>query len=230
MASSRRLRIAPLLVGLLLSGLPVAASAAPVTYNLTGGTANITVMVNGLVIGSAISPTLTGSVTLDAVTPSIDAIDVTLASNILLNLSTPYGGYDQITIETASVVDAAGYGPTAAPVATGTGSYTTFAGPLDVSGSWGATDSTGTAIPATVSGIAIAYQMSQMTAVVGPGPNVSITGVTLHSLSGAAYGEASDLTVVAVLNLFATPVPEPSSGLLAAWGLALLAGARRRRS
>lgn len=223
----RRSRFSPLLVGLLLLGLPVAARAVPITYDLTGGSATIQVLVGGVLIGTGASPTLSGSVTLDSATPSIEALDVTLAPNILMVLTTAYGGYDEITIETASVVSAVGFGPTNPPIASGS-SYTTYTGPIDVTGSWGATNSSGT--PAGVSGNAIAYQMTEMISVVGPGTDVVITGVTLHSLDGATFGEASDLTVVAVLNLFATPVPEPSSGLLAAWGLALLAGARRRRS
>ncbi len=221
----RRLSLS-LAVLLLFCGAPLSsASAVPVDYTVTGGSAQITVMVAGVQVGQTTSPSLSGSFTLDDANMSIDAITLDLAPNIMLNLSSPYGGYDEITIEAASVTDSVGFGATLPPTAVGL-SYSAYAGPLEVSGFWGATDSTGT--NPTVSGQAINYGVPQMTAVVSPGPVVAITGVTLNVLDGAGFGEASDLTVLATFNVFAVPIPEPSSGLLAAWGLALVAAARRR--
>ncbi len=78
-------------------------------------------------------------------------------------------------------------------------------------------------------GIPIAYNVSSITAVVNSAPSIEINGVTLNALSGAGFGEAEDLTVLA--NIVVTgliPIPEPSTGLLFSLGLGLLAARQRR--
>ena len=204
---------------------PAAAQAAPITYSVTGGSVVLTVFVGGTPIGSSTSPNVSGTVTLDMAAQSLDALTISLEPNIALSLTTPYGGYDGITIESASLSDAAGY---ASSVLGSTGGgFTVAGGPLEVSGFWGGTDSSGTNPP--VSGIPIAYDVPSITAVVTSSPSVEIVGVTLNALSGTAFGEADDLTVLAnILVTDLVAIPEPSTGLLISLGLGLLATRRRR--
>ncbi|MCP4903661.1 MAG: PEP-CTERM sorting domain-containing protein [bacterium] len=216
---------AKLFAALILSVAPAAAQAAPITYLVTDGSVALTVFTGTTAIGSSSSPTLSGTVTIDMANQSLDAVNILLAPNIGLSLTEPYGGYDEITIESASLTDAAGYSSTL--TASDPGSFTVLGGPLGVSGTWGGTDSSSTNPP--VGGIPIAYNVSSITAVVNSAPSIEINGVTLNALSGAGFGEAEDLTVLA--NIVVTgliPIPEPSTGLLFSLGLGLLAARQRR--
>ena len=186
------------------------------------------VIVGGVVVGGAFSPGLSGTLTLDPVAQTMDSLNLILDPNIALTLSTPYGGYDQINIETASLTSNVGFGAILPP-STGGSSYTVFVGPLTVDGSWGATDSSGT--NPVASGVPISYPVPSLSAVVNTAPLVSIVGVTLNALDGATYGEASDLTVLAnfaVNNVVV--IPEPGTALLVGSGLLILAARRRRLS
>jgi len=214
-----------MLAALLLGASSSAVSAAPILYTVTGGSAQISVMVGGVLVGQTTSPGLSGTLTLDSSAHSVDSVNLILDPNLQLMLSAPYGGYDEITIEVASLSSAPGFGALSSPTV-GSSSYTAVVGPLRVNGFWGATDSSGT--NPVVSGMAIGYDVSSLTAVVHDGPAVAIDGVTLNTLNGVHYGEASDLTVLASFSVTALATPEPSSGLLAGWGLAMLAAARRR--
>jgi hypothetical protein len=149
-----------------------------------------------------------------------------LAPNIALSLSAPYGGYDEITIEAASLTSDVGFGALVPP-SLGSSSYTVLVGPLTVNGTWGAIDSTSTNPPQ--SGVPIAYAVPSLTAVTNAIPLLSIVGVTLHSLDGASFGEASDLTILANFTVNSVVViPEPGTAMLLGLGLAVLAASRRR--
>ena len=207
--------------------IPAAAQAAPITYAVTGGIVNLTVFNGAVPIGSTVSTTLSGSVTIDMVAESLDSINIVLEPNIGLTLSTPYGGFDQITIESASLGVAPGYSSTT--IASAPSSFTVSGGPLSVNGSYGGSDSS--LVNPTVTGIPITYSVPSITAVVNSSPSIELNGVTLNALSGAAFGELSDLTVLA--NILVTDlvvIPEPSTALLASLGLGLLAAVSRRRS
>ncbi len=227
MTGSRKLGLTVALLGLVLSfGTSRPASAAPILYDVTSGSVSITVLVGGVVVGSTISPGLSGSLTLDSAAQTMDSLNLVLDPNISLSLSTPYGGYDEITIETASLTSDVGFGPIMPPSPGGSG-YTVFVGPLTVNGSWGATDSSGT--NPVAGGVPISYPVPSLSAVVNTSPLVSIVGVTLTALDGATYGEASDLTVLAsfaVNNVVV--IPEPGTALLVASGLLILAARHRR--
>ena len=210
---------------LFLLCLPLSASAAPILYSVTGGSVQITVMVGASIVGQTTSPGLSGTLTLDSVAHSLDSLDLSLDPNIGLALSAAYGGYDSIVIESASLTGDVGFAPIGAPTVNPS-SYVASAGSLTVDGFWSATDSGGInpAAPST----AIAYGVPIVTAVVNTIPIVSISGVTLNSLSGAAFGEASDLTVLASFAVTSvTVIPEPGTALLAGFGLVLMAASRR---
>jgi hypothetical protein len=227
---SRKLGFTLALLGLVLCmGTPRSASAAPILYDVTGGSVSITVLVGGLVVGSTVSPGLSGSLTLDSATQTMDSLNLVLDSNIALSLSSPYGGYDEITIEQASLTSDVGFGEILPPTSGGSSSYTVFVGPLTVNGSWGATDSSGTNPDA--SNVPITYPVPLLTAVVNSSPLVSIVGVTLNALDGASYGEASDLTVLANFSVNSVVlIPEPGTALLVGSGLLILAARGRRLS
>ncbi len=205
--------------------LPSGASAAPILYSVTGGSVQITVMVGASIVGQTTSPGLSGTLTLDDVAHSLDSLDLSLDPNIGLTLSAPYGGYNLITIESASLTGDVGFAPLGTPVVNPS-SYSAAAGPLTVNGFWSATDSGGINPPAPST--AIAYAVPVVTAVVNTSPFVSISGVTINSLSGVTFGEASDLTVLASFVVTSvTVIPEPGTALLAGFGLVLMAASRR---
>ena len=209
----------------LFSSLPSAASAAPIVYNVAGGTVVLSVYAGGTQIGSAIAAGLTGQLTIDMVGESLDAIDITLPSNIGLSLSQSYGGYDQITIETANLQNAVGY--TSVLLASTAASFTTGGGPLDVVGSWGGIDTVNAPPNPPVSGVPIAYQVPTITAVLSSSPILTMNSVPLNALAGPAFGEATDLVVLANITVNnVVPVPEPGTALLLGLGLALVAKAR----
>ena len=57
-------------------------------------------------------------------------------------------------------------------------------------------------------------------------PTISLTGVTLHGLNGASFGEPHNLAVLASFTMVA--VPEPGTGKLIVLGLALFALSHHR--
>ena len=207
---------------LLLSG--TTASALPTEYLITGGEVEVSVSVGGTTVGSTLSTSLSGSLTTDAVAGSLDDFSIVLEPNLVLNLSSPYGGYDSITIESATL--AAGPGFSSNLLAVAGGSYTVLAFPLTVDGLWGGAATGGGQPP--VSGQSITYSVPVMTAVLGSAPMLYVNAVTLNSLDGSAFGEADDLVITARIQVdSATVIPEPGTGLLLASGLLILRLRRR---
>ena len=83
---------------LLVSGT---AQAVPVVHDIVSGFVNISVKLDGATIGYAPGVSLIGNtVTVDTAALEITGISVALDETTIL-LSTPFGGYDNITIETA---------------------------------------------------------------------------------------------------------------------------------
>jgi len=219
---------AGLFFGLLLAGT---ANAVPVVYDIDSGYVDIVVkLTDGTQIGSAPNVSLTGdSITLDSAALSIEAIRVTISPTPIA-LTTPFGGYDNITVESAVLEGDASFSTL---LGSGLPShYTSLAGPLTVVGSWGATDSTGTN-PAT-SGNGISFPVQSFTGVVSSTPStVTINSVTLNQLDGATYGETESLVIFGTYFIEASaavPIPEPGTGVLLAAGITALAGLRRSRS
>lgn len=206
---------------LLLLGLPLGASATPTYYSVNGGSVQLTVIVGGNVIGQTTSPGLTGSFALDHVAKTLNDIDLSLLPNISLDLTSPYGGYDEITIESAALTADPGFVPLGTTILN-PASYIAAAGPLTVNGFWSAIDSSGV-LPNAPS-TAIAYAVNAVNAVVNISPLITMTGVALTSLNGLAFGELEDLTVLATISVTSalTVVPEPGTALLTGFGLVLM--------
>jgi hypothetical protein len=136
-------------------------------------------------------------------------------------LTSPYGGYDDITIETVSLSDAVGYVSTLLSSIGST--FQVLAGPLDVAGSWGATDSTATNPPQ--SGVPIAFAIPSLISAVNG--SVTMNGVTLALLDGTPFGESEPLQIIADIQVLF--VPEPTTALLLGLSLAALAGSTKQR-
>jgi hypothetical protein len=201
------------------------AGASPIVYSIVGGTVDIDVKLDGVVIGSTSGVALTGdSVTVDAAAMTVDAIRIEIAPT-MISLSERFGGYDEITVESAILEGTMAFttiGSCCFP-----GNFTAFAGPLTVNGSWGATDSTMVNPP--TSGHSIIFDVLTLNAVVMTNPNLRIDQVTINSIDGTPYGEAGKfLTIVASYTVFTAA--EPETGLLVALGLVALAWQRRRGS
>ena len=207
--------------------LPGAAQAASIQFDVTTGVVNISVVVGGTVIGTA-SGTVSGSLTIDHAAQSLDGVDLQLSPNIQINLSQSYGGFDLVNVESATIASDTPFSSTL--VSSTTGSFTVVGTPLVVNGSYGAAD-VGLGVLNPVAGVPITFPVPTITAVISTS-SISFTSFTLNSLSGAAFGEADDLTVLAQISVDPTnltAIPEPSTALLMSLGLAGLAAAGRRK-
>ena len=201
--------------------------AAPVSYAITAGNVVLSVSVGGSILGTTVSPALSGTFTSDDTAQTLNDLSITLDPNILMNLSTAYGGYDNVTIQTATLSSSPGFSSTL--LGSGSSTYTVLASPLEVTGLWAGANSGGS--PPPVSNQPIAYPVPTITAVLGVSPMVSISAVTLNALDGATFGESDDLVVLANINVTgATVIPEPATGALFALGLMALGLRQRFRS
>ena len=199
----------------------VGARAAPIVHPIDGGFVDIDVKLNGIVIGSSAGVALTGdSVTVDNTALTLDAIRLVFAPTTIF-LSEHFGGYDEITVESAVLEGAPTFGTTASigfPTL-----FTAVAGPLTVNGSWGATDSNG--INPATSGNPINFDVLSLIAIVNVSPAVELDQITINSVDGTPFGETGKhLTIVASYHVL---TPEPGTGLLLAFGVTALAWRRR---
>ncbi|MGE4652200.1 MAG: PEP-CTERM sorting domain-containing protein [Myxococcota bacterium] len=208
---------------LLVTAAP--ASSASSVYTVTGGHVDIDVVLNSVSIGSANGVAITGvSVTADSAQTNLEGLELSITPNVPISLSESFGGFDQITVESATLTSAVGFTTLAnsgVPTV-----YTANAGPLEVNGFYGASDSNGVAT--SVSNVPISYDVLAITGIVNTVPFLQINSVTINALDGTAFGEpGKHLTIVA--SYYVTAVPEPGTGMLAALGLVAL-GWRQRRS
>ena len=132
-----------LLVGLFFMASPL--RALPVVYAVDGGSVDIEVRLGGTTIGSAPGVALLGdTVTIDAAALTLDAVRLEIAP-VTISLSQSFGGYDEVTVESSILEGDLGFLTIASfgvPAL-----FTAVAGPLTVTSSWGANDSTGTHPP-----------------------------------------------------------------------------------
>jgi hypothetical protein len=206
------------------------ASAAPLTFYFTSGTAVITASTpSNSVLGST-TVTLNGAVVVFDPSPAgplvadLVSFSITAGTTPLIMLDNAYGGFDQIVIESVELSPGTGYATTAA-----SGSYPIFdvdVGPVDIDAFYAASFSGGPP-PAPVSGQPISSTASTLSAtVLTDTMQLLMDGITLFTLDGADFGETEDLVVKADIEWFGT-VPEPGTASLLGLGLAALAAGRR---
>ena len=217
----------PMLAMISLAGFLLTAPAVralPIVHNVVRGTVDIVVRLGGMTIGSSMGVALIGdSVTVDAAALTLDAIRLDIAPTMIF-LSQPFGGYDEISIESAILEGDPSFATSAS--AGFPGLFTAVAGPLTVTGSWGATDSNGVNPP--TSGNPISFSVLSLIAVVNVNPRVELNSVTINSIDGTPFGHPGEhLTIVAT---YVVETPEPETGLLLTLGLVLLLARRSPRS
>ncbi len=200
------------------------ASALPSTETITSGTAQILVYRGATPIGSTFTNDVTGQLIVDYAGQSLDQVDITLGSDIPLSLSSPWGGYEEIVINTANIQNGAGYLSTLNSATAS--SYEVVVGPLDVAAVWSGTSPINPNPPSN--NIPYNFSITSLNAVVSP-TATTMDGLTLFFVPASGFGEVEDLLVIANLNLeFPTPIPEPNTALLLGLALAGLAGTKRQ--
>ena len=205
------------------------AGATPVVHTITGGNVFIQVKHNGITLGSTTTALIGDSITIDADLLEVQAARLEIAPTLII-LSSAVWGYDEINVGSAILEGDPGFS-TIASIGD-ISLFTATAGPLTVSGSWSATDSSGTNPPAPST--PISFPVLSMTAIVHASPFFEINSVTINSVDGTNFGFPGEhLSIVA--NYFVTstvpspsPIPEPGTGLLLGLGLALLSSRRAR--
>lgn len=208
-----------LLVGLCFMASPL--RALPVVHAVAGGSVDIEVRLGGTTIGSAPGVALLGdTVTIDAAALTLDAVRLEIAP-VTIALSQLFGGYDEVTVESSILEGDLGFLTIASfgvPAL-----FTAVAGPLTVTSSWGANDSTGTNPP--TSGNAIMFPILSLTAIANANPRLEINSVTINSIDGTPFGHPGEhLTIV---GTYIVTTPEPGTASLLILGLSAL-GMRRR--
>ncbi len=211
-----------------LSVLPCTASAT--TFFFTGGTATVTATAGAdTVLGATVIPLDGAFINFDPLGAG-DLVDfsITIPQTSTLNLTTDYGGYDEVVIESASLAPGVGY-TNINNQSLGGGVYTFLAGPIDIEGVYSASDSTNTNPPV----MDVPVPFTDTSLLVGTVDTtlgtLELTGLTLTQLPAAAFGETDNLVVKADI-LFTGVVPEPSTGLLVGVGMALMTIRRRSRA
>ena len=215
-----------LLVILALAGtgiwLPTAAGALPTVYNFTSGSVTVTGTAGATVLFGDTVPLTGTAVTFDAAIPNLDSFSFVGGTTTPTLMSASFGGYDSFTLNSFTIAPGVGY-TNLSTVMTGPGMYSFAVGPVDVSGSATAMDTTLT-LPDAVIPFGFANPTAAGTLDINTG-TLDLTGVTLGSI--LVPGEAQPLIIKADI-LFTGLVPEPGTGILVGMGLAGLAYARRR--
>jgi hypothetical protein len=212
---------------LLLFALP--ASAVPVVYNFSSGSATITAVtsVNGTSIVGPTIVSLDGSfIEFDDVTISVVDLLFSFAPTGLISMANSYGGFDQFTIDAASILPGAGFA-TVFGAQTAPGVFDFAAFPLDIDGTYTASHTSGTPGPQTADVPFADNSVINGTINLGT-MTLTLDGITLAVLPGAAFGETEDLIVKADIT-FSGLVPEPGTASLLALGLVGISAQRRRR-
>jgi hypothetical protein len=204
------------------------AQAAPVLYQFVSGQAFITVTA-GTTTLAAVPLTLNGIFAeFDSVVPALTDFDFTTAPNQAINLSSAFGGYDQIVVNSASLTPGAGYTNLFASN-NGGGNYSVTVAPVHVAGIYSASYSGGPP-PPPVSNVPIMFDnTTPLVATIDiVGGTFTLGGITLAVIP--VPGEAQPLVVKADLTFAGiVPVPEPGLFGLIGLGLAGLVALRARR-
>jgi hypothetical protein len=215
----------------LIATLGLASSPANATvYTFTSGTATITATAGATTVMSGTVVSLTGVFVDFDDTGNGTLVDflITLGPTPLLPLTTPYGGYDQVVIESADISPGIGF-TNLFNLDQGGGLYSVLASPLDINGVYSASDSA--AITPPVNNVPVPFTDTSAingTVNIAMG-TLELTGITLTSLPAGLFpGESDDLVVKADIA-FTGMVPEPATGMMLSLGL-LWMGSRRPKN
>jgi hypothetical protein len=206
---------------------PLAALATPVTYYFGAGAATVTLSAGATTIGAATLEMNGVYVTFDDELPSLVDFSFTTGASGTIVLSSPYGGYDEIEVLSSALSPGIGYTNLSASDLGG-GSFFVAVSPVQSSGVFSASDSTGIN-PAIV---AQAFNFTNSSPLVAnlsiANGTLELTGITLAVLP-PGIGDLEPLVISADVSWSsAQPIPEPSSIALALVGAAIVGFAVRR--
>ena len=216
------------------------AWSAPVTYNFESGFANVQGVRTdnqNLVIDETLPISGTQIVWDSLGTPTgfgvgtLDDLVITLLASGPYSLLENYGSFDTMTVDSVVITTASGYSTLASLPISGT-QYSVTSGSLEVLAYYSMLDST----ESSASVLNVQAPVSGTNTFAGT-VDLATNGITLHfnnalmgTLPGASFGETSDLEITGDITWVGSvaAIPEPSTGVLMALGLGLLAGRRRR--
>jgi hypothetical protein len=197
------------------------ANAAPITYQYASGQATITVTAGVTALGTATLNLNGVFATFDAALPSLTNFQFTTAPNQWITLVNLFGGFDQIWVNSGSLVPGTGYG-TVSGTNLGSGHYLVSVAPVVVNGVYTGRNSQNntSAGPFPIS-YTNATPLNATIDVIGG--NFTLQGITLGIVP--VPGEQFPAVIKADITFRgATPVPEATTGaLLALAAVGLLA-------
>jgi len=233
----RRLLLNGWVLAFVLMLAPLAASAVPVTYTITGGSVTITASAGPTIVAGPVIVGFSGSgsVTFDDATPELVDITFTLSSIGPLTLASPVGGYDTVTVHSTTVATATGYDGTGVVLQLAgppVDNYAFSVGPLKATGSFSASNSAGPPPPAiSFAPFNVSFAAASGTLFVNSAlnyvPNFSLFGVTIGVVPGNLALNIPDIVIKGDFTLTAA-IPEPGTAALLGVGLVGLLAAGRR--
>ena len=216
------------------------AWSAPVTYNFESGFANVQGVRTdnqNLVIDETLPISGTQIVWDSLGTPTgfgvgtLDDLVITLLASGPYSLLENYGSFDTMTVDSIVITTASGYS-TLASIPISSTQYSVSSGQLEALAYFSMLDSTENSasvlnVQAPVSGT---NDFSGTVDVATDGITLQFNNALMGTLPGASFGETSDLEITGDITWVGSvaAIPEPSTGVLMALGLGVLAGRRRR--